>query len=238
MPSRPSTHSTSSRERLLGAAKRLFAAHGYEQTATSAIARAAGTSESQLMRYFGGKVGLLDALFDAAWEDLNRRMSHRDAGTSSARENLLAILDDVTAALNRDPEQASLFLFEARRVRGGAQRVRLSPGFSAFTDTIKKVVKAGVARGELRQRLDAAAVSAAILGAVESMLRERIVMRAHGVRPFGEKEIHRTIEAMLAGLEEHGAPARRKSAPASRRAPAGSGPGRPSRSRHTSPEGH
>src|ERR687898_40350 len=74
MPSRPSPHALSSRDRLLKAAKRLFAAQGYEQTATSAIARAAGTSESQLMRYFGGKAGLLEALFDEAWVDLNTRV--------------------------------------------------------------------------------------------------------------------------------------------------------------------
>src|SRR5918994_117186 len=75
MTSHPSgAQSSSSRDRLLQAAKRLFAAQGYEQTATSAIARAAGTSESQLLRYFGGKVGLLHALFEAAWEDLNRRV--------------------------------------------------------------------------------------------------------------------------------------------------------------------
>ena len=35
----------------------------------SAIAREAGTSESQLMRYFGGKVGLLQALFEKRLDD-------------------------------------------------------------------------------------------------------------------------------------------------------------------------
>src|SRR3982751_1957287 len=60
-----------SRTRLLAAGKELFAREGYEQASTAAIAKAAGTSESQLMRYFGGKAGLLDAIFNESWAPLN-----------------------------------------------------------------------------------------------------------------------------------------------------------------------
>jgi len=93
---------TSSRNRLLHAAKRLFAEQGYEHTATSAIARDAGTSESQLMRYFGGKVGLLDALFEEAWTDLNSHVNEAVAAAESSREAIIEALQTVTAALARD----------------------------------------------------------------------------------------------------------------------------------------
>jgi AcrR family transcriptional regulator len=208
MPSRPSPHALSSRDRLLKAAKRLFAAQGYEQTATSAIARAAGTSESQLMRYFGGKVGLLEALFEAAWEDLNRRVVRVATKHESARATILGIIGTVVSALARDPEQATLFLFEARRIRGGSQRVRSSSGFTAFSDSLKAIVRRGMATKELNPGLDATAVSAAVLGAAESMLRERLVVRSRGGRVFGEREIHRTLDAMLGGLELSSAPRR------------------------------
>ena len=69
-----------SRDRLLSAGKTLFGRLGYEQTSTAAIAREAGTSESQLVRYFGGKSGLLEAIFNQAWEGLtspNRSMAAR-----------------------------------------------------------------------------------------------------------------------------------------------------------------
>jgi AcrR family transcriptional regulator len=51
--------------------KVLFSKSGYEQTSTAAIAREAGTSESQLVRYFGGKSGLLETFFNEAWGVLN-----------------------------------------------------------------------------------------------------------------------------------------------------------------------
>jgi AcrR family transcriptional regulator len=201
MPSRPSTSALSSRDRLLKAAKRLFAAQGYEQTATSAIARAAGTSESQLMRYFGGKVGLLEALFDAAWSELNLRVEKAAARHESARAAILGIIDTVVAALARDREQAMLFLFESRRLRGGSRRVRHSSGFTAFNERLKAIVRRGMAAREFNQELDATAVTAAVVGAAESMLRERVVARSHGARVFGEREIRRTLDAMLGGLK-------------------------------------
>ncbi|TLZ28289.1 MAG: helix-turn-helix transcriptional regulator, partial [Gammaproteobacteria bacterium] len=61
----------SSRERLLSTAKRLMAEAGYERVSTAAIAREAGTSESQLVRNFGSKAGLLETIFDESWAPLN-----------------------------------------------------------------------------------------------------------------------------------------------------------------------
>src|ERR1700716_1421224 len=63
------------RMRLLAAGKSLFSRLGYEQTSTAAIAREAGSSESQLMRYFGGKAGLLDTIFNESWDDVLARVS-------------------------------------------------------------------------------------------------------------------------------------------------------------------
>src|SRR5918997_5983124 len=96
------TPTSSSRDRLLEAAKRLFALQGYEQTATSAIAREAGTSESQLMRYFGGKVGLLDALFNEAWEQINERVRKVAQQAPNSRAAIIDVLQLITTTLARD----------------------------------------------------------------------------------------------------------------------------------------
>ncbi len=130
MPPRPLAEASSSRSRLLKAAKRLFATQGYEQTATSAIAREAGTSESQLMRYFGGKVGLLDALFNDAWGHVNDRVRRAVAGAADSRDAILAVLQTMTSAFARDPDLATLLLFEGRRLRGDEPRIRVSEGFA------------------------------------------------------------------------------------------------------------
>jgi TetR/AcrR family transcriptional regulator len=201
MPSHPPPrHSASSRERLLDAAKRLFAAQGYEQSATSAIAREAGTSESQLMRYFGGKVGLLEALFEDAWTHLNARVIKAIASATSTRQALLDGIAAIVSALARDSDLATLLLFEGRRVRGDEPRIRLSRGFVHFADTIRDLVQKGQAAQQLDPSLDSNAMTSALLGATEGLIRDRLLARSGTTRGFRERDIERTLEGMLDGF--------------------------------------
>lgn len=216
MPSQLAPVPASPRQRLLRAAKRLFAANGYEQTATSAIAREAGTSESQLMRYFGGKAGLLEALFDQASTDLNGRVKRVVAAPGTNRETILNVVQTIAAALARDPDLATLFLFEGRRLRGDASRARMANGFLMFSEVARGLVRKGQAAKELDASLDSAALTSSILGATEGMIRDRVMARAGGSRAFAEREIHRTLEAMLAGFAgsaDHTRRAARRTAP-------------------------
>ena len=192
--------SSSSRARLLAAAKRLFAAQGYEQSATSAIAREAGTSESQLMRYFGGKAGLLEALFDDAWEQLNARVAKTISAKTHRLDALIAAFEVVAAALARDADLATLFLFEGRRLRGDKPRVSLSRGSRRFIETIRGLVKGAQSTRDLDPTLDAGAVTAALLGATEAMMRERLVASTASRRTFAQREIRLTLERMLKGF--------------------------------------
>lgn len=201
MPSHPLKAPTpSSRDRLLEAAKRLFAMNGYEQTATSAIAREAGTSESQLMRYFGGKVGLLEALFEDAWTHLNARVTRAIKHSTSTREAVLDAVQAIVIALSRDSNLATLAMFEGRRMRGEEARVRVSRGYNTFAETIRGLIRKAQTTREIDPSLDANAVASAILGAMESMIRDRLLARSGGARGFAEREIRRTLDAMLTGL--------------------------------------
>jgi AcrR family transcriptional regulator len=201
MPSQPSeTPTASSRERLLEAAKRLFAAHGYEQTATSAIAREAGTSESQLMRYFGGKIGLLEALFEDAWAHLNARVARATKTSPSNRDALLMAMQTIVTTLSRDADLATLAMFEGRRIRGEDARVRVSRGSSHFADTVRALVRKAQNEREIDASLDANALTSALLGAMESMIRDRLLAKSGAARGFAEREIRRTLEAMLNGV--------------------------------------
>jgi AcrR family transcriptional regulator len=192
--------SSSSRARLLAAAKRLFAAQGYEQSATSAIAREAGTSESQLMRYFGGKAGLLEALFDDAWEQLNARVARTISAKTHRHDALIAAFEVVVSGLARDSDLATLFLFEGRRLRGDKPRVSLSRGSRRFIETIRGLVKGAQSTRDLDPRLDAGAVTASLLGATEAMMRERLMASTAGRRAFAQREIRVTLERILKGF--------------------------------------
>ena len=189
-----------SRVRLLAAGKELFAREGYEQASTASIAKAAGTSESQLARYFGGKAGLLEAIFNESWTPLNDEIQRLIAGAPHAREAVLGVLSTMTKAFGSDPDLAVLFLFEGRRIRGGADVV-LSKGFVEFSELVRALIRRGQQDGSFRPEFSDAAVAAAVMGAAEGMMRERLLAERTGKsRPFAEREIRRVFAAVLGGV--------------------------------------
>ncbi|HVS31358.1 MAG TPA: TetR/AcrR family transcriptional regulator, partial [Thermoanaerobaculia bacterium] len=167
----PTTHSA--RDRLLASGKALFARLGYEQASTSAIAREAGTSESQLVRYFGSKSGLLEAIFNESWSSLTEQIAPVAAQAPHSREAFLRILNIVLAAFNRDHDLASIFLFEGRRVRG--HDVALSKGFLSFYELVHQLIRKGQEDGSFRADISVDILGAALLGCAEGMMRDRII---------------------------------------------------------------
>src|SRR5687768_1725706 len=129
--------------RLLNAGKTLFAKNGYEQTSTAAIAREAGSSESQLIRYFGGKAGLLEAVFNDSWLPLNEAVQEHVQEAKHGRDAIIRILVLLIQAFSRDHDIAFLFLFEGRRLRGGSHEVLLSKGFVQFLQVIDMLIQRG-----------------------------------------------------------------------------------------------
>jgi AcrR family transcriptional regulator len=190
-----------SRARLLAAGRKLFAEFGYENTQTAALARDAGTSESQLVRYFGGKAGLLDAIFEAAWERLNVRIHDLLTDAPDARRAVLAILTTVLSAFKKDAALAVLFLLEGRRIRAGSHDVRMSAGFIEFSGTVRRLILRGQKDGSFSPDLDSDAMAVALMGAVEGMVRERVLARRAGAaRVVPDAQIQRIFTAMLDGF--------------------------------------
>src|SRR5438093_12550876 len=107
---RSGTHAGPARDRILHVAKMLFAQRGYEHASTSSIARQAGTSESQLMKHFGSKAGLLEAIFSDAWTGIAERARLAGQEIKSPQQKLQAFSGMVLAAMDSDPELKMLML--------------------------------------------------------------------------------------------------------------------------------
>lgn len=198
-----------SRRRLLEAGKTLFAKYGFEQTSTANIAREAGTSESQLVRYYRSKAGLLEAVFNDCWYGLNQRIQQVVVGATDAREALAGVLETVSDTFGRDADLAFLLLFEGRRLRGSTSEILLSKGFIEFDNLLRVLIHRGKRDGTFRAELNEAAVACALLGATESMIRDRLMAQRSG-KPsaFTDEEIRAVFFALLSGLgQERPAPA-------------------------------
>ena len=190
-----------SRSRLLNAGKTLFAKNGYEQTSTAAIAREAGSSESQLIRYFGGKAGLLEAVFNEAWTALNEAVGEQVSSAQHGRDAILRILGLMIQAFSRDHDIAFLFLFEGRRARGAMHEIQISKGFQNFMEVTASLIQRGVQDGSFRSDVNPRILAAAMLGTAEGMVRERVLAeRNNQANPFEDEAIIKTFTAMVNGL--------------------------------------
>ena len=170
----------STHERILRVAKTLFANRGYEHTSTSAIARQAGTSESQLMKHFGSKAGLLEAIFTAGWTNIAEQARAAIGSLTGPIEKLQAMSATVLQCLDRDPELKLLVLLEGRRIRKEGQMVALTDGFLGFVQLADGVLAEMAASGMLRPGLSPQAVRSALMGMIEGMLRDRFLAERVG----------------------------------------------------------
>lgn len=201
MPLPEGDNTQNSRSRLLSVSKSLFAQNGYEQTSTSAIARSAGTSESQLMRYFGGKAGVLEAIFNEAWSGLAEHVAGVVTEATHAREATLRLMVMMMNALGSDRDIAVLFLLEGRRLRGASHEVTLSQGFVQFSRIVCDLIGAGQKDGSFRSDVDPNVLASAIMGCAEGMMRDRLVAERNGQgNPFDDSAMQRTFASMVNGL--------------------------------------
>ncbi len=188
----------SSHDRILQAGRELFAGDGYENTTTSAIARKAGTSESQLIKHFGSKEGLLEAIYDQAWERMSQGLRHIQEAYQSPVDKLRALTEVMIGALERDKEISTLMLLEGRRIRKHGHLVLLTRGFQQVLGVVDGLLQEMRQAGLLRQDLNPEAIRSALIGAFEGLLRDRLVAeRVDYPAHYDGAELRKVHQAVL-----------------------------------------
>jgi len=195
------TPRTGTRERILKVSKSLFAARGYEHASTSAIARQAGTSESQLMKHFGNKAGLLEAIFAEAWAGITERARLASKDLPSPQMKLQTCTGIVLATMDGDPELKLLMLLEGRRIRREGQMVVLTEGFMAYVHLIDSILEEMQADGSMRPGLTPQVVRSAMMGMIEGLLRDRFLAERLGYpADFDTQQIGEMLSLMMSSL--------------------------------------
>lgn len=192
--------SPSSRERILLAAKHLFARNGYENTSTVAIARNAGTSESQLMKHFGSKQGLLASILDRGWAAIIRRVQALE-GDAHLADRLLAMLETIVIEMENDHELKELMTLEAHRVRKDSRDVLLSRGYRQFAELFDGLLSEMRSQGQIRPDVNLEAVRAGFIGMVESLLRDQVIAHRSDLRAsYRFDDVRHLLQVMVPAL--------------------------------------
>jgi AcrR family transcriptional regulator len=190
----------SSHDRILAAAKQLFAARGYENTSTVAIARMAGTSESQLMKHFGSKEGLLEAIFDDGWSKLASHVGQIDS-QASPRQKLRGLLELTLTGMDGDPELKQLLLLEGRRIRKEGQMVMITAGFLQFIRVLDDILAQMRAANQLRPDLNTDALRSALMGMFEGLMRDQLLAAKTGFPSrYTAEDLHQIFDVLIPAL--------------------------------------
>lgn len=195
----------SSRNRILVTAKTLFASLGYDNTSTALIARNAGTSESQLAKHFGGKAGLLEAMFVDGWDKINAQLEACFESAGDLNSRFACIPGVVFQVLDADVELKTLILLESHRMRQAAVRTGLASGYGRFLDIIDRAISAAQAEGHFYATAPPTCLRSAIVGIVEGGIRDQaLAARANFTANFTAEEYSRIITVFLRRLAKGG----------------------------------
>ena len=172
-----STPEPSSHDRLITVAKHLFSTSGYENTTTVAIAREAKTSESQLVKHFGSKEGLLEAVFEQGWGKLRLQMATLQT-ISSPQRQLKMLMHMVVQLFTEDPELRDLMLLEGRRIRREGKMIMLTRSYTELVRFVDALIQK--AEGGRPSEYPAQLKRSSLMGLFEGLLRDIVLHERFG----------------------------------------------------------
>lgn len=153
----PDTSSEETRLRILDAARRCFARHGYEGTTNRRLAEAAGLTTGAIYHYFGSKLELYIETHIRVQEFVYTRFEKAvvDAAPTFV-DGIIAVLDEAVALNREDPTLATFLVAvrtdSARHAElGDDARLHPSRRIRFFGDLIDRGIETGELRAEDRQ---------------------------------------------------------------------------------------
>ncbi len=194
--------------RVTAAAEGLFAELGYQGCSLLRIAKAAGTSESGVLRFFAGKEDVFLAVIDNALAALHARLDHALAASTGddVVERLVVVARTVFELFDADPDKAALIFSEGglsiRMLRGSEGRTLMTlPGMLRLVERVDALFEQGCRRGPFRG-VDAVAAREAYFGVIEGTILGWLLSSEPGAvyTSASARKVLNVLRRMLRGL--------------------------------------
>jgi hypothetical protein len=116
--------------------------------------------------------------FDHGWQGLDF-ISQAIKALPSPAEKLRMIFELVLQTLERDQALKELMLFEGRRIRkaGSGSDILITSGYLRFSAAVEQVLTDLINNTPLSRKISPPALTSAMIGMFESMLRDQILAR-------------------------------------------------------------
>jgi AcrR family transcriptional regulator len=172
--------SSSSRERILAAARELFAARGFKGTTTAAIARRARVNEALIFRHFPAKKGLYTAILRDKLEDesLVRLIDAAECRSISVEDALRLVARRFAEAF--DPVFLRLYYHSALEDHALADAF-YEQFVSRFIGLVEQLIDRGIEEGRFRN-VDTSIAARAFTGMLRSYFLTNELFPRHALK--------------------------------------------------------
>ena len=155
------------RERILIAAERIFARHGFFAARVSEIAREAGVADGTIYLYFKSKDDLLISLFENRMKQVNDELRRAIADRQPA-EQLRAFIRTYLQLVSDEPTVAEVLTIELRQSSKFMKEYD-NPQFADFLRMLGGIIADGQARGELDPAIPSHIAARMIFGILDEL---------------------------------------------------------------------
>jgi TetR/AcrR family fatty acid metabolism transcriptional regulator len=203
-------------DRLLDAARTVFARTGFFSAQVADVAREAGVAAGTVYLYFRSKDDLLVSLFERTMRDALADARAMLADQADPVDRLQRLADLHLRRLGRDRDLAVVFQVELRQSTKFMTRLSTTL-VGDYLDIIRDVIRDGQARKVLRSDMSPSLAAKVFFGALDEMATNWVLSARH--YPL-EADATPVVQLLVGGMA---APARRRPV---RRRPAGRRSGR------------
>lgn len=172
-----STSGTDATERILAAAKDLFAESGFNAVSMNAIAERAGVSKANVFHHFKSKNELYIAVLKAACGESRPHIDQLGNGSGTLVERLKDFSRAHLANILRDEKISQLI--QRDMLENGPQRGKelAEQVFGQNFASLVEILRTGQKKGELRKGIDPAMLATLLIGADVFFFQSREVLR-------------------------------------------------------------
>jgi len=149
IPRRGQRDAEATKEALLTAGMELFAERGFTGARVEAIARRAGINKAMINYYFGGKVGLYDAILASTFRSLRDRLRILPGAETPAADRLRRFIELFSETALERPLFPALMI---RELMAGGDRLQhyVVPRVLEIFAVVRDIVEQGIREGDFR----------------------------------------------------------------------------------------
>ncbi len=176
------------RERILVAAERIFARHGFFAAKVSDVAKEAGVADGTIYLYFKSKDDLLISLFERRMQQVNEHLREAIAGIESPRAQLETFIRTYLQLVHDEPTAVEVLTIELRQSSKFMKEYE-NPQFADFLRLLGGIIAAAQDKGELADSIPAHIAARMIFGVLDELALAWVLTKqsfgggAAGTRP-------------------------------------------------------